>query len=582
MLFRSLAIVLAAGFASPFAYAIGIGDISLQSNLGEPLRAEVGLLLEKGDTLDDKCLSLTEAEDSGSHLPSGLTAKLGPSGRKIEIRSRKPFNEFFATFRLQIKCSGMGSVSKTLTVLPEISTASTPLVAIGSDRSSTHPPQSEENPIETARPSEHLASPQQLAAVSGNESANQEKLPVAKPPASALPVKKPAKRSRDVRKNRNVQFRLKLSSGQLDASRIGTITAEQHESLLAQQLLLDEDDQTAHFLAMQHQLKLMQDELGAIKLKLATLENAGSSDLNGLGVVAPANVTSQLKDTNDQQWRRMLMVLGLVVATFMTWLGFRYFGRTNYQASKVFFSEKDNPSIPERYISKPIAVANVEKPVSKPIAVAKIQVEPEIKPAETVNTVIPEIQPEVHTENEHADSEENSVLEEAELYILYGHHEKAAKALQKYVAQHPQSEKSWKLMLSILSSRGQAKEFETNARAFLQHNKNSPAWEAMQALGRTLDKNNPLYIDEKALGGSAWLPLKEVQLKQQTGGVDALKPDGTPEVQQNGGLLKDVNPQRDGSLEESLMSPKVKNAEDESEPQAEESRVDKSRPLDFH
>jgi hypothetical protein len=501
LFFRLLAIALIAGFTSSFTYAIGIGEITLHSYFGEPLRAEVDLLLEKGDLLDDKCLSLTEAENAGGFLPTDLTAKLDSSGHKVEIRSRKSFNELFAVFRLRIKCSDNGSVSKTLTVLPEISPISSPLVAVEPVKSSTPVLQSE------ARFSEQHAAADEIS----NKSASQEKLPVTEPSASAPPGRKSAKRSGGVRKNRNAQFSLKLSVGQLDMARIGTITAEQHDSLLAQRKLMDEDDQTAHFLAMQHQLKLMQDELGAMKLKLVTLESAASAVVNVPRAAAPAVAPLP----NNQKWDWMLIALGLVVAAFVAWLGFRYFGRTNYQTSKVFSHEEDNLVIPERSVSKPIIVA-------------KTPVEPEIKPAETTNVVLPEtqpktqpemqpeMQPEIYPADGRTDGEENSVVEEAELYVEYGHPEKGIKILQEYVAQHPQSEKSWTLLLSIFSSHGQADEFETTVRAFLQHNINSPAWEEIQALGRAVDEQNPLYFDEKNQGASiSKPPLNETLLEQQ-------------------------------------------------------------------
>jgi len=68
--------------------------------------------------------------------------------------------------------------------------------------------------------------------------------------------------------------------------------------------------------------------------------------------------------------------------------------------------------------------------------------------------------------------------------------------LQEYIKQHPLSEKAWMLLLSIYSSNDQAEEFEKGARGFLKINKDNPLWETIQMLGRTLDKDNPLYKGE--------------------------------------------------------------------------------------
>ena len=104
--------------------------------------------------------------------------------------------------------------------------------------------------------------------------------------------------------------------------------------------------------------------------------------------------------------------------------------------------------------------------------------------------------------------EEQTVLEEAELYAVYGHPDKAIRILLEFLVQLPKSENAWMLLLSIYSSNAQIAEFEKAARKFLSHNKNSPHWKTIQALGRTLDKDNELYREESHDLGALWLPSK--------------------------------------------------------------------------
>ena len=121
---------------------------------------------------------------------------------------------------------------------------------------------------------------------------------------------------------RNNYFRLKLSSAPIDLSRMGKISAEEREILLARQKLLDADDQMASFLTMQHQVKLLQDELGDIKLKLAQLSAPPPSPATSLDLWA--NVKS----------RPAIFLALLVLATLALLLGLRFFNRANMQIGR--------------------------------------------------------------------------------------------------------------------------------------------------------------------------------------------------------------------------------------------------------
>lgn len=88
------------------------------------------------------------------------------------------------------------------------------------------------------------------------------------------------------------------------------------------------------------------------------------------------------------------------------------------------------------------------------------------------------------------------MLEEAGLYANFGHASEAIEILHDILRRHPSKVGAWTLLLSIYSSLGKAAEFESTAREFLKHHSDNPAWESLQALGRTLDRDNPLYADK--------------------------------------------------------------------------------------
>ena len=96
------------------------------------------------------------------------------------------------------------------------------------------------------------------------------------------------------------------------------------------------------------------------------------------------------------------------------------------------------------------------------------------------------------------DSSDDAILEEAELYSNHGRPATAVKILLDLLYRNPSNLAAWSLLLSNYSSLGNAIQFEETARSFLKHleyHEDSSLWVKIQALGRTLDKGNPLYID---------------------------------------------------------------------------------------
>ncbi len=574
---------------------MSIGEVSLLSQLGEPLRVEVGLKLRRKEKVTNICLFLLPA-DIASEISAGgfplndLTAKLSESGLKVEIQSNKSFNELFAVFRLQIKCPGFASVTRTLSLLPELKpeppvdipllpvpAATVPVLIVPVTTAVTHIKNtSEQSSVST--PVKHPV-------------AARAKIPRAK--AEPIPILTPS----EEKAPGNGQFMLKLSGEPLDISSIGSISAEEREHLLARQKLLDDgDDQTARYLAMQNQVKLMQDELITVKLKLSLLE-----------VSTPSGVPVQLGPVQQPEHQQLylLIFLGFLLTVVLAWLFFRQ----KIRPSALFSEIAETAILHEPVILKPKPVEpGVFKPENshREIPHKHPKIEKIIKP---INEILPK--PIEETVKPVLSEEETLVLEEAELYSVYNHPDKATRILNEFIETHPNSEKSWMLLLSIYLSNGQADEYEKAARGFQQHNKNSPSWRMFQALGRTLDNGNPLYIDEGDPASFAPLfpylfqhkhrPIGEILIElghlsqqdltnclkdfdskqhgrfgvflvkrrqithaqlneallKQSGGDEVSPPsESMPTLQQVEDLLKDFNPQRDGSVEEYLNSHK--------------------------
>jgi pilus assembly protein FimV len=116
-------------------WAIGLGDINLDSALNEPLRAEIVLLSASPDELSDLTVSLASAETFaryGIDRPFYLqevqfNVVSGSDGSVVQIRSRSPITEPFLTFLVEATWSS-GRLLREYTVLLDPPTYVAPAV----------------------------------------------------------------------------------------------------------------------------------------------------------------------------------------------------------------------------------------------------------------------------------------------------------------------------------------------------------------------------------------------------------------------------------------------------------------------
>lgn len=462
--------------------AVSIGEITLQSRLGEPLRAQVSLTIDNGERIDDSCLSLLapnpDTDSTGYLTRAELTIKTEGARQYIAIVSHKQFNDAFARLWLQIKCPGMGSISKTLTVLPDLSepapqTPITPPVVPASTQDTLSQPAQETH---VNAPASNPGSTKTLPPPVKKHDTSRKVHPVRKQhPSSAQSINKTG---------RTGYFRLKLSGDPIDESRIGKISPEERAFLLERQKLLDADDQTASFLALQNQVKLLQDELGAIKSQLAQL-GAASSIAPVAASAATADMPAQRKPAiaakppavqqSDSALQNGLFAALGMLSILALWQGLRHYTKVK---SRIEIKPQQN--------AEPLI-----NPADDAAITAASFTKPSFQPAAGIplNDALPQkIAPTV--------SEEDSMLEEAGLYAAHGHQAKAAEILRDIVDRYPAKVEAWTLLLSLYASLRKTSEFEKAAREFLMHHRDDPSWPGIQAQGRALDKSNSLYADD--------------------------------------------------------------------------------------
>lgn len=495
------------------AQAIQIGEVETASKLGEPLRVEVAITSAQNEPFDSSCISLVtpdaNAEDANHYLTSGDVKLSIPNDGKprILLSSHKPFNEVFAKFKLQVKCQGQGSIAKTYTVLPDI------------NNYATQP----ESSTPVAEPATTLAShavPENLPIISapptGLATATAANVIIDKP--TPQPIKRPrqvrqvANSTRPIRRTRTPGvFQLKISGDPLDASRIGKISEEERTLLLAQQRLLDSDDQMASILALQNQVKQLQDDIGDLRAKFAQLDGVPahinqSSEITANETVAAEAASAPVKVTAAQpavtskpasppnsDWRNWAWQLGLLIMGIagVAWGLSRYSSKKSARTPAQQLPEINQARPAQTAESAPIAqsASPGETTVKiKAMAQAAVAAKVAIQTASSPETASPP------ASNER--SEVDAIIEEAQLYAAFNHPLRAVKILQELLVEHPKKSEAWLLMLSIFSSLNRANEFENNARAFLRYNPtDNETWKTIQVLGRTLNPDHPLYKD---------------------------------------------------------------------------------------
>lgn len=132
-------------FAASSAGAIGLGDLVLESRLGQPLRAHIPLIRPGRDQIDSACLrhKLPAAGDQLSRLAGvHLALKYANGQPRIVVNSAGPANDVAFLLGVQIGC-GHG-LDRDYTVLldpPEAAPAGSPVVepVAASDHAPEHP-----------------------------------------------------------------------------------------------------------------------------------------------------------------------------------------------------------------------------------------------------------------------------------------------------------------------------------------------------------------------------------------------------------------------------------------------------------
>lgn len=555
---KAAALAIAMSF-SDTVLAVSIGEIVSQSKLGKPLSIHVELTSETNEIIDSSCLSLVapdpQEEGAQDYLVSAKLSVTTEMGQQFGvIRSHKPFTEAFGKIRLRVNCPGQVSVTKTLAFLPDLD-ETLPNLIIAPDLTSEPIDTINPPPYREEQPSAGIALSLSQDAISDARAEPAYRRKAARQGVSGKQVNSQRSPAPPASKNKGARpevFMFKLSSEPIDESRIGKLSTEERELLLARQKLLDADDQMASFLSMQNQIKQLQDELGDIKLKLAQL--GPTSPAAGLNLE-----DGKLLSANSKLEKIGLFAGGLVLAVLALLLGLRYYNRShsqrmNEESWKSVIDESASisdqatsptivPPLPDTLAIEPV---NIKKPA--PPAPASTEKRGKTPSQEATSS---------QTKSQEDLSEADAIIEEAELYSNYGHPDRAALMLEELVREHPEKVEAWELLLSILCSQQMTAKFEQVAHDFVRQNNGSASWKKIQGMGRMLDRDNPFYADDNAAIGVSTTPAQTQLSKRRRLIGNILVESGMVSKHDMATYLEYFDPKRDGRIGEYLISRKA-------------------------
>lgn len=514
-LFRLGAI--SAALAPGFAQAIGFGEIVLQSQLGEPLRAEIPLLAGPGEAVENACFSLAPVRGSDLPVVTSGRAQLVRSGQsfKLLVTGSKPIAE--PIFMIGVKAGCGVDLERDYVLMPQAplmpvaapttAAASTPAPAAAATRRSANyrevsarsgqtleqiaeaqspgslvgqrrtlsaikrlnpdlpaeQPLSEGTPVRVPEQGQRIAAESELAAPP--PAVERPAPPAAKPPKAApepRPRAQPAKAPPPPAKPKPAapaearSDRLVLGAAPEDIRPPGRTASPSDVEERVQKLENTLRQLNEELDKMNSVLALTTQALTA-QQKLQQLNPPPAPPAPAVAVAHPAGATS------DSNWLELLLsaLLGSGVAIGIAqFLGRKRASPTEAELPLALASHRPEMAAPKA--AGPAATAVEQQAPLPPVAVDN---------DEAVDSTQTEV-------GDASLSDDRSVLELAEMMLAYGRVQGAADTLAAHIeATSPDNILPWSMLLDLYRRGGMREEFETLAALMSQRfNVHLPAW----------------------------------------------------------------------------------------------------------
>jgi len=431
---KPVAYLLSLSLATP-ALAIGLGDLSVKSHLGQPLHATVKIL-SAPTTLDASCFSL-RASDSGLAAPSQARFRIEPTGADalLHITTPQGVNDPIVQFVLSSDCEGRLQREYVLFLDPPMqiepvrfaerqAQEAAPSASVASNAVSTPP-----RPAEVSTQSRPVA-----RSVTTNPPPVASSGPEATQPRTAAP-RKPAATTATARL---------VISGKNSLPETGSLPAglekeiappDQSNPRTANLTPVELSDENT---ALNRRLAHLEAQLAALHQRNAELE----ARLATSALAAPEAAAPQAP-----QWPLYLLGLGLVasVGGMVAWMRRRDQTGNEVAATILWTPPKNSLPSRDRHYAEPS--------MSQTDAMHQIDIpRPKVEPSIPDDQDIEEISLNALAEGTDV---KDDIVDQAEVFVAHGYANLAINLLQEHLHQAPaESPVPWLLLLDLLLREG--------------------------------------------------------------------------------------------------------------------------------
>ena len=455
----SLLVALLPPLWSLSAGAVGLGDLTAKSHLGEPLRAEIRLLSLHGMEFDPSCVRRVSPADADD-MPWIRSARIRVAGDRLIVTTREPVNHPIAMLGIQLGCDSPLRRDYPILLQPPV------------------------GPSAAVSPAEVTAEPASRPAAGRTPAV---RVPTAErsvqPPSRP---KQPQERSQDKPATRNLHpvssssDRLILGSGAdglaplrmsllLSSPPQGDEPDGARQQLRQEQRTLAEiDDRIASQLEVNEKIRRLEEYQLMLKERIVQLDQRkpapAAAPVKQSEAAAPAlSGTDKLLETL-KTWAPSLAGLAAVLAGVGTliWMRRRRHAEDAEMTTEPAFETAMRISAPPQTVGRSKREEPAEMRAMPPVQHSIAPLPPADTSAEWADPTFAPAHPIPFDETV---DEQDSALELAEIMMSFGRTQGAAETLADYIRNNPrQAVKPWLKLLDVYHVAGMRGEFEALTR----------------------------------------------------------------------------------------------------------------------
>ena len=458
-----LGVVVWASWTLP-AWAVGLGPVVQQSELGRSLRIVIPVILSPGEDIAAECFKLASADREIDGVSQQLFGRVSlehtPAGPQLVITNARPVND--PALRVTVQAGCENAIRREYMLLMDPPPIEAPIVAVDSvtTREVTEaatPPQA----LPAAR-QETRAAAREGAARGARPAPNTARLAAkSAPPGSAATARTAPKRPARATEAPRLTISSAAPSGRGGAPALSATEAEQ---IRAQQELSNAIE--AETVVLRQRIVELTALVDRMQQEVRANEIAQRAADEAAKATPPAKATPW--------WEANWPLLAVIVVLPALLAGGLLWRRRQQGEEQADWQAAGGASLRAETAVEPPAPLIATRPMADVAAVAAI--DPPLPPRKPVRRM-PIARDGV---NALAVSELLQVTEEARVYVALGHPERAIDVLNEHIRQVPRSmPAAWLMLLDLYHASDRRQDFRRLAEEFHLHcNVHAPLWES--------------------------------------------------------------------------------------------------------